>query len=130
MKDIRGFNVAAVKKAIFHVFRMNILPPINNQKNSKEISDWKVSLEVAECYNKLFQLGNDRISNVNHIARIAFPTLREKSLSIDLCAYIASVCDIVLNPKHPSIEISKTSLQCRIARYKVSFYSILYIIFL
>ena len=111
MKDIRGFNVAAVKKAIFRVFGMNILPPINNQKNSKEISDWKASLEVAECYNKLFQLGNDGISNVNYIARITFPTLREKSLSIDLCAYIVSIYDIVLNPKHPSIEISKTSLQ-------------------
>ena len=109
---------------------MNILSPINNQKNSKEISDWKASLEVAECYNKLFQLENDGISNINHIARIVFPKLREKSLSIDLCAYITSVYDIVLNPKHPSIKINKTSLQHHIARYKVSFYSILYIIFL
>ena len=129
MKDIRGFNVVAIKKVIFRVFGMNILPPINNQKNSKEISEWKASLEVAECYNKLFQLGNDGTTNINHIACITFPTLCEKPLSIDLYAYIASVCDIVLNPNHPSIEISKTSLQRRMEKYKVSFCSILYIIF-
>lgn len=122
MKDIRGINASAVKNAIFRVFGMNNLPPINRQKNSKEISDWKASNEVAQCYTKLFQIGPDGISNINHIARIAYPSMREKSLSVDYCAYIAGVCDIILNPQHHSIEISKSALQRRICKFKVSFF--------
>ena len=72
MKDIHSSNVFAVKDVIFHVFGMIQLPFISKKKNLKEISKWKSSFAVVECYRKLFELGSDGMSNINHIAHIAY----------------------------------------------------------
>jgi len=119
MKDLRGITATTVRNAIFRIFGMTNLPPINKKKNPKEISQWKTSAEVAACYEKLYTCVANNTFYINHIARTVFPTLSDAALSIDHCGYTAAVCDIVLNPSYPDIECAQAPLKRRMKRFKV-----------
>lgn len=120
MKDIRGVHATAVRNAIFRVFGMRHLPPVSKKKNPKQISDWKASKEVGQCYDKLY----DDLSGtlyIENIVRTAFPTLQGAELTVDHCVYTAAMCDIVLNPDYPDIECAQAPLQRRIRKFKVTY---------
>lgn len=116
MKDMRGSHVSAVRNAILRKFGLQLTS--NRRKNSREILDWKQSKEVKESYNKLF---TDDIA-IEEITNSAFPSLAntgEEKYS-DMYIYTASVCDIILNPNCPTLEVSKTALELRLKKFKVS----------
>ena len=119
MKDLRGINATTVRNAIFRVFGIKNLPPINRKKNAREISEWKASAEVADCYDKLYTIVSKDTTYINHIARTAYPALSEEALSIDHCIYTAAMCDIILNPRYPDIECAKAPLKRRMEKFKV-----------
>ena len=115
MKDVRGVHVAAVKGAIFKVFRLQAIS--NKRKNASDIANWKMSQHVKECYNKIYADNENAIEN---IAKYAFPNITRNDDSFDnIYAYTASVCDIVLNPDYPDLECAKKPVERRFRKFKV-----------
>src|ERR1044072_9733806 len=101
MKDIRGSHVSAVKSIIFKYFKLQLTS--SRRKPSMDVAGWKSSKDVNENYKKLY---NDAFT-LENIIDIAFPSLPaddEKEYS-DMYIYTASICNIILNPKYPSIEV-------------------------
>ena len=74
------------------------------RKNSREILDWKQSKEVKDSYNKLFA----EDTAIEEITNSAFPSLTnaDDEKFNDMYIYTASVCDIILNPNCPTLEVS------------------------
>lgn len=116
MKDIRGSHVSAVRNAILRKFGLQLTS--NQRKNSREILDWKQSKEVKNSYNKLF---TDDIA-IEEITNSAFPSLAnaDEEKFNDFYIYTASVCDIILNPNCPTLEVSKTAMELRLKKFRVS----------
>jgi hypothetical protein len=117
MKDIRGAHVAAVRNAIFRTLVGLTQLSSSQRKNSRDVMEWKRSKEVEVEYNKLYE---DECL-IENITAVAFPSLSdasEESFS-DMYIYTASVCDIILNPNYPSLDISKKALELRFIKFKV-----------
>lgn len=116
MKDMRGSHVSAVRNAILRKFGLQLTS--NRRKNSREILDWKQSKEVKDSYNKLF---TEDIA-IEEITNSAFPSLAnaDEEKYSDMYIYTASVCDIILNPNCPTLEVSKTALELRLKKFRVS----------
>jgi hypothetical protein len=112
MKDLRGSHASAVRNAIFRNFNLS-----KCKKNSQGVFEWKKSKEVADSYKKLY---NDN-AIIENIVDVAFPssaTADEAEYS-DIYIYTASVCDIILNPDYPILEVSRKALVLRFQRFKV-----------
>ena len=123
MKDARGSHVSAVRNAIFKTYRLQL--SANKRKNSSDILEWKQSKEVEDSYNKLY---SDEVA-IENIATTAFPSLATASDAVfnDMYVYTASVCDIILNPNYPTLEVNKKSLELRFQKFKVFIEFILYL---
>lgn len=117
MKDVRGSNVSLVRNAILRKFGLQLLTS-SRRKNSREILDWKQSKEVKDSYNKLF---TEDIA-IEEITNFAFPSLAnaDEEKFNDMYIYTASVCDIILNPNCPTLEVSKTAMELRLKKFRVS----------
>ncbi|CAB4373717.1 unnamed protein product [Rhizophagus irregularis] len=118
MKDLRGTSAAAVRSAILKELGLQI--PSSKKKNTPvDISEWKRSQKVKECYYKLYDEDENVIEN---IVKQAFPTLSHDNelLFNDIYVYTASVCDIVLNPNYPDIECARKPLERRFQKFKDS----------
>src|SRR6266480_1907242 len=116
MKDIRGSHVAAVRIAILRKFGLQLTN--NRRKNSRKILDWKQSKEVKDSYNKLF---TEDIA-IEEITNSAFPSLAnaDEEKFNDMYIYTASVCNIILNPNCPTLEVSKAAMELRLKKFRIS----------
>jgi hypothetical protein len=116
MKDIRGAHVAAVRNAIFKTVGLTQLSS-TRRKNSKDVMEWKSSKEVEAEYNNLYK--DETL--IENITAAAFPSLNDASDESfsDMYIYTASVCDIILNPNYPSLDITKKALESRFTTFKV-----------
>lgn len=117
MKDVRGSHVSLVRNAIFKKFGLQLLTS-SRRKNSREILDWKQSKEVKDSYNKLFT----EDTAIEEITKLAFPLLAkaDEEKFNDIYIYTASVCDIILNPNCPTLEVSKPAMELRLKKFRVS----------
>src|SRR5256886_12538755 len=116
MKDMRGSHVSAVRTAIFRKFGLQLAS--SRRKNSRDIMDWKQSTEVKDSHNKLFT----EDTAIEEITNSAFPSLSnaDDEKFNDMYIYTASVCDIILNPNCPTLEISKPEMELRLEKFRVS----------
>lgn len=116
MKDMRGSHVSAVRTAIFRKFGLQLAS--SRRKNSRDIMDWKQSKEVKDSHNKLFT----EDTAIEEITNSAFPSLSnaDDEKFNDMYIYTASVCDIILNPNCPTLEVSKTAMELRLKKFRVS----------
>ena len=116
MKDIRGAHVAAVRNAIFKTVGLTQLSS-TRRKNSKDVMVWKSSKEVKAEYNNLYK--DETL--IENITAAAFPLLNDASDESfsNMYIYTASVCDIILNPNYPSLDITKKALELRFTTFKV-----------
>jgi len=116
MKDIRGAHVAAVRNAIFKTVGLTQLSS-TQRKNSKDVMVWKSSKEVKAEYNNLYK--DETL--IENITAAAFPSLNDASDESfsNMYIYTASVCDIILNPNYPSLDITKKALELRFTMFKV-----------
>src|SRR5438270_12249289 len=116
MKDIRGVYVAAVRNAIFKMEGLTQLSS-TRRKNSKDVMVWKSSKEVKAEYNNLYK--DETL--IENITAAAFPSLNDASDESfsNMYIYTASVCDIILNPNYPSLDITKKALELRFTTFKV-----------
>jgi hypothetical protein len=117
MKDVRGSNVSLVRNAILRKFGLQLLTS-SRRKNSREILDWKQSKEVKDSYNKLFT----EDMAIEEITNFAFPSLAnaDEEKFNEIYIYTASICDIILNPNCPTLEVSKTAMELRLKKFRVS----------
>jgi len=119
MKDLRGSHVSAVRSAIYRTFRIKTTTTIggNRRKNSRDVIGWKETKEVAASYKRLFS--DDTM--IEDITSSAFPSLENASEDEfnDMCIYTAAVCDIILNPDNPTMEVLMKPLELRMRRFKV-----------
>src|SRR5271154_4201143 len=115
MKDVRGTHITAVRNAIFKTFGLQTTTIC--RKNSQDILGWKKSKKVKESYEKSF---TDR-NVIENIVTKAFSYLNMASEDVfsNMYIYTVAVCDIILNPDNPTIEILKKSLELRMRRFKV-----------
>ena len=116
MKDIRGAHVVAVRNAIFKTVGLTQLSS-TRRKNSKDVMVWKSSKEVKAEYNNLYK--DETL--IENITAAAFPSLNDASDESfsNMYIYTASVCDIILNPNYPSLDITKKALELRFTTFKV-----------
>jgi len=116
MKDIRGAHVAAVRNAIFKTVGLTQLSSAR-RKNSKDVMVWKSSKEVKAEYNNLYK--DETL--IENITAAAFPSLNDASDESfsNMYIYTASVCNIILNPNYPSLDITKKALELRFTTFKV-----------
>src|SRR2546430_5491177 len=116
MKDMRGSHVSAVRTAIFRKFGLQLAS--SQRKNSRDIMDWKQSKEVKDSHNKLFT----EDTAIEEITNSAFPSLSnaDDEKFNDMYIYTASVCDIILNPNCPTLEISKPEMEMQLEKFRVS----------
>lgn len=124
MKDIRGAHVTAVRNAVCKKFRLQ--SPVGRRRSSQDASTWKKSKEVADSYRKLFT----EEEAIDDIALSAFPSLETSSEEVyaDWYIYIASVCDMILNPNYHSV-ITQKALELRLQKFRV-FYLLDYFVIL
>ena len=79
--------------------------------------EWKSSKEVEAEYNNLYK--DETL--IENITAAAFPSLNDASDESfsDMYIYTASVCDIILNPNYPSLNITKKALELQFTTFKV-----------
>lgn len=121
MKDVRGYNVTAVRNAASKKFGLQLAS--GRRRNSQDVS---TSEKVDDSYKRLFT-EDDAIDN---ITLSAFPLLKAATDDEynDWYIYTASVCDIILNPSHHTV-ITQKSLELRLQKFKV-FYLLGYFVIL
>ena len=126
MKDIRDAHSSAVRSAISRNFGLQ-LTSSKWRKNSRDILEWKNSKEVADSYKKLYTTDD----TIERIVALAFPSSNTASDEVfdDIYIYTASVCDIILNPDYPNMEVSRNPLELRFKRFKVFIEFKLYALF-
>ena len=117
MKDIRISSVMNVRHAIFKTF--DDLTKLNKQTSAIDISQWKSSEKLNECFKKLYNVDNSDNDFVDTIAKVTFPIYKDKELPSDIYVYAVSICDIIMNPKFPDIKCSRKYLEKRITLFKV-----------
>src|SRR5262249_50894065 len=104
MKDLRGSHVAAVRSAINRELGIQLFIG-RRRRNSRDIMAWKGSEDVKNSYNQLFTDG----TAIEKIVNSVFPsatTLDDKEFT-DLYIYTAAVCDIILNPDNPNLDVTQ-----------------------
>jgi hypothetical protein len=114
---------------MFSVFRKNMLLPIKNNSTPSEISDWKKSEQVTECYENLFKLTSES-SNQSVLSRIVEKVfLGEGSPSNIQVAYVIAVCITMLSPQYEKIMIDKKAIKSKMSHFLVGLLKIFSSIF-
>jgi hypothetical protein len=119
MKDFRRATSAAVRSAITREFGLQI--PSSKKKSITDISAWKKSTRVKECYRMLYDENESSVSNITKTAFSNSMPLDDPPTFNKVFIYIAAICDIILNPDYPEIECSRKSLERCLQVFKVIF---------
>jgi hypothetical protein len=101
---------------MFSTFAADKLPVINTNDSSNEVSAWKNSSVVAECFEKLKTNGN----YIDKILDKVYGTDPEKRSEVQV-AFTIVLVHYVLNPKKEHIKIKEEILQRKIRKYLVCF---------
>ncbi|RHZ81479.1 hypothetical protein Glove_120g233 [Diversispora epigaea] len=99
---------AAIKASIFKIF--DKLPPINSNATAAEITAWKRSPIVLECYKKLFtEIENTSEKYIIRIIKNAWP--KKEFIPDSHTAWCVSIAEILLNPNNEYIQITEDVVQ-------------------
>src|SRR6185369_3577379 len=96
----RNDIAANIRTSIFAIFGEERLTKIDNTTPSRHIAEWKASEKTREAYAALFN-NQDLLTKIGHSV---FKQYREKPLPSMHCAFILSICDILLNPSSSGIK--------------------------
>ncbi|RHZ86008.1 hypothetical protein Glove_57g53 [Diversispora epigaea] len=99
---------ATIKASIFKIF--DKLPPINSNATAAEITAWKRSPIVLECYKKLFtEIENTSEKYIVRIIKNAWP--KKEFIPDSHTAWCVSIAEILLNPNNEYIQITEDVVQ-------------------
>ena len=91
---------------MFAAFGNEKLERVDSSTSSIKLAEWKMSAKTCIAYNEIF-------TNHELLTRIGFNVFKqykEKELPTMHCAYILSICDILLNPKSSGIKCNDKSV--------------------
>ncbi|RGB24738.1 hypothetical protein C1646_803692 [Rhizophagus diaphanus] len=91
---------------IFAAFGKEKLDYIDSTTSPLKIAEWKASEKTRVAYNELFS-NHDLLSKISYAV---FKQHKDKELPTMHCAYILSICDILLNPKSSGIKCNDKSI--------------------
>src|SRR5271170_100356 len=97
--------------AIFAVFGEDRLEKMDNNTPSRRLAEWKSSEKTCTAYDTLF--GSEEM--LTNIGYAAFKRYRDKSLLTMHCAYVMSICDILLSPYSSGIKCNNKSVTRRVS---------------
>lgn len=105
---------------MFQIFGEKELPIIKSNESPLEITKWKKTKEVANCYKKLFESLD---SNTERLVLdiIIDKVLPEKTKPLVQIALIIAVCTTMLNPKYEKIQLEEKMMKRKVAHFLVSF---------
>lgn len=105
---------------MFAAFGEDRLERVDSTTSSVKLGQWKTSEKTRAAYNEIF-------SNQELLTKIGynvFKQYRQKELPTMHCAYILSICDILLNPKSSGIKCNDKSVVKRVNAFLVNIRSI------
>lgn len=101
---------------MFGVFGEQLLDYVDNNTPSVRIAEWKMSQKTKAAYIELFQ-NHELLSKIGYVV---FKQYKGQELPTMHCAYVLSICDIVLNPKSSGIKCNDHSVVKRVNAFLVS----------
>jgi hypothetical protein len=101
---------------MFAVFGEQRLDRVDSTTSPKIIAEWKSSEKTKNAYDELFS-NHELLSKIGYAV---FKQYKEKELPSMHCAYILSICDILLNPKSSGIKCNDKSLVRRVNTFLVN----------
>jgi hypothetical protein len=105
---------------MFAAFGEQRLDRVDSTTSPLKISEWKGSEKTRTAYEELFS-NHELLTKIGHAV---FKQYKEKELPIMHCAYVLSICDILLNPKSSGIKCNNKSVVRRVNAFLVSVLSI------
>ena len=111
----RNDIAANIRNAMFAAFEEERLERVDSSTSLAKLADWKSSERTRAAYNEIF-------SNHDLFTKIGYSVFKqkEKELTTMHCAYILSICDILLNPKSSGIKCNDKSVTRRINTFLVN----------
>ena len=106
---------------MFVAFGDEKLERIDSSTSSIKLAEWKTSAKTRVAYNEIF-------TNHELLTRIGFNVFKqykEKELPTMHCAYILSICNILLNPKSSGINCNNKSVTWHVHAFLVNIHRIL-----
>ena len=107
---------ASIRHAMFSVFGEQRLEYVDNNTSSIKLAEWKTSQKTKDAYDELFR-NHDLLSKIGYTV---FKQYKGKELPTMHCAYVLSICDIVLNPKSSGIKCNDHSVVKRVNVFLVN----------
>jgi len=105
---------------MFAVFGESKLEWVDGNTFSIKLAEWKTSDKTRAAYDEIFS-NHELLTKIGHSV---FKQKKEEHLSSMHCAYILSICDILLNPKSSRIKCNDKSVSRRVNAFLVSIRSI------
>src|SRR5436190_22762162 len=97
---------------MIQIFSEKELPMIKSTYSPSEITNWKNTKEVADCYKKLFQSTDSTDALV--LDRIIDKVLPlEENRPLVQVALIVAVCTTMLNPKYERIQLGEKIMKIK-----------------
>lgn len=100
---------------MFATFGNDLLERVDSTTSPQKLSDWKSSEKTKNAYASLFT-NHQLLSTIGYTV---FKQLKEDDLPPMHCAYILSICDIMLNPKSSGIKCNDRSVVRRLNAFLV-----------
>ena len=117
----RNDIAANIRNAMFAAFGDEKLERVDSSTSSIKLAEWKTSEKTRLAYGEIF-------NNHELLTRIGFNVFKQykkKELPTMHCAYILSICDILLNPKSSGIKCNDKSVARRVHAFLVNIRRIL-----
>ena len=101
---------------MFAVFGEERLERVDSTTSPAKLAEWKSSEKTKRAYNELFT-NQELLSKISYTV---FKSYKEKELPTMHCAYVLSICDILLNPKSSGIKCNDRSVVQRVNAFLVN----------
>src|SRR5262249_13557332 len=107
---------------MFAAFGEQRLDHVDSTTSPLKISEWKSSEKTRTAYKELFS-NHELLTKIGHA--VFKKQHKEKELPVMHCAYVLSICDILLNPKSSGIKCNDKSVVRRVNAFLVSIFTVL-----
>ena len=112
--------MANIHNAMFVAFREDRLERVDSTTPSIKLAEWKTSEKTRAAYNNIFT-NHELLSKIGYAV---FKQYKGSELPTTHCAYVLSICDILLNPKSSDIKCNDRSVIRRVNAFLVNIRSI------
>lgn len=100
---------------MFATFGDERLDYVDGTTSSIKVAEWKKSEKTQAAYRELFE-NHELLAKIGYAV---FKGYKEKELSTMHCAYVLSICDILLSPKSSGIKCNDKSVVRRVNAFLV-----------